>query len=87
MGREALDQRFQGMKQAMENATPEDVEAVREMLSDLNDLLDAHGRGEDTTAAVRGVHGQARGALPREPAATSRSWSTRSRNGRRPPSG
>ena len=48
MGREALDQRFQGMKEAMENATPEDVEGVREMLSDLNDLLEAHGRGEDT---------------------------------------
>lgn len=48
LGREALDQRFQGMKQAMENATPADVEGVREMLSDLNDLLEAHGRGEDT---------------------------------------
>ena len=48
LGREALDQRFQGMKQAMENATPEDVERVREMISDLNDLLEAHGRGEDT---------------------------------------
>ena len=61
MGREALDQRFQGMKEAMENATPEDVEAVREMLSDLNDLLDAHGRGEDTTeqfAEFMGKHGQ-----------------------------
>ena len=61
MGREALDQRFQGMKQAMENATPEDVEAVREMLSDLNDLLDAHGRGEDTTeqfAEFMGKHGE-----------------------------
>ena len=61
LGREALDQRFQGMKQAMENATPEDVEAVREMLSDLNDLLEAHGRGEDTTdqfAEFMGKHGQ-----------------------------
>ncbi|MEJ2887537.1 VWA domain-containing protein [Actinomycetospora aeridis] len=61
LGREALDQRFQGMKQAMENATPEDVEAVREMISDLNDLLEAHGRGEDTTDQFRefmGKHGQ-----------------------------
>lgn len=48
LGREALDQRFEGMKQAMENATPQDVDAVREMISDLNDLLEAHGRGEDT---------------------------------------
>lgn len=48
LGREALDQRFEGMKQAMENATAEDVEQVREMLANLNDLLEAHGRGEDT---------------------------------------
>ena len=61
LGREALDQRFQGMKQAMENATPSDVEGVREMLSDLNDLLEAHGRGEDTTEAFSefmAKHGQ-----------------------------
>jgi uncharacterized protein with von Willebrand factor type A (vWA) domain len=61
LGREALDQRFEGMKEAMENATPQDVEAVREMLSDLNDLLEAHGRGEDTAAQFgefMGKHGQ-----------------------------
>jgi uncharacterized protein with von Willebrand factor type A (vWA) domain len=48
LGRELLDQRFQGMKQALENATDDDRAAVSEMLSDLNDLLEAHGRGEDT---------------------------------------
>jgi uncharacterized protein with von Willebrand factor type A (vWA) domain len=53
LGREALDQRFAGMKQALENATDEDREAVRQMLSDLNDLLAAHGRGEDTTEQFR----------------------------------
>jgi uncharacterized protein with von Willebrand factor type A (vWA) domain len=61
LGREALDQRFQGMKQAMENATRADVEQVREMISDLNDLLDAHGRGEDTADQFREFmdkHGQ-----------------------------
>src|SRR5919205_1883792 len=46
--REMLDQRFQGMKQAMENATPEDVERIREMLDDLNDLLTNHAQGRDT---------------------------------------
>jgi uncharacterized protein with von Willebrand factor type A (vWA) domain len=50
LGREMLDQRFQGMKQAMENATPEDVERVREMLDDLNDLLADHAQGRDTEA-------------------------------------
>ncbi|MFP5021283.1 VWA domain-containing protein [Pseudonocardia phyllosphaerae] len=49
LGRELLDQRFQGMKQAMQNATPEDVEQINEMLGDLNELLDHHARGEDTT--------------------------------------
>jgi uncharacterized protein with von Willebrand factor type A (vWA) domain len=48
MGREMLDQRFAGMKQALENATDEDRQQVNEMLDDLNDLLDKHSRGEDT---------------------------------------
>ncbi|MCC6421784.1 MAG: VWA domain-containing protein [Gemmataceae bacterium] len=48
MGREMLDQRFAGMKQALENATDEDRQAVNEMLDDLNALLDKHARGEDT---------------------------------------
>lgn len=50
LGRELLDQRFQGMKQAMENATPQDVERVREMLDDLNALLADHAAGQDTAA-------------------------------------
>ncbi|MFM9035563.1 MAG: VWA domain-containing protein [Mycobacterium sp.] len=48
LGREMLDQRFAGMKQALENATDEDRQAVNEMLDDLNELLDKHSRGEDT---------------------------------------
>ena len=48
LGRELLDQRFAGMKQALENATDEDRAAVNEMLEDLNDLLEKHRRGEDT---------------------------------------
>jgi uncharacterized protein with von Willebrand factor type A (vWA) domain len=48
LGREMLDQRFQGMKQAMQNATPEDVERVREMLDDLNQLLAQHAAGQNT---------------------------------------
>ncbi|MFN8195914.1 MAG: VWA domain-containing protein [Nocardioidaceae bacterium] len=48
LGRELLDQRFAGMKQALENATDEDRAAVNAMLQDLNELLEAHGRGEDT---------------------------------------
>ncbi|MBF6246674.1 hypothetical protein IU471_24265, partial [Nocardia elegans] len=48
LGRELLESRFQGMKEALRSTTPEDVERVRRMMSDLNDLLAAHGRGEDT---------------------------------------
>lgn len=48
LGREMLDQRFAGMKQALENATDEDRQAVNEMLDDLNELLDKHSRGADT---------------------------------------
>ena len=48
LGREMLDQRSTGMKQALENATDEDRQRVNEMLDDLNDLLDKHARGEDT---------------------------------------
>jgi uncharacterized protein with von Willebrand factor type A (vWA) domain len=48
LGRELLDQRFAGLKDALENATDEDRAAVNEMLRDLNDLLGAHRRGEDT---------------------------------------
>jgi len=49
MGRELLDQRFAGMKEALENATDEDRQRVNDMLDDLNDLLDKHSRGEDSS--------------------------------------
>src|SRR6476469_5247234 len=48
LGREMLDQRFAGMKQALENASDEDRAAVNEMLQDLNQLLEKHRLGEDT---------------------------------------
>ncbi|GAA0260484.1 VWA domain-containing protein [Saccharothrix mutabilis subsp. mutabilis] len=48
LGKELLDQRFQGMKQAMENVSPQDVERIKAMLDDLNGLLAAHARGQDT---------------------------------------
>ncbi|MFB2596470.1 VWA domain-containing protein [Herbiconiux sp. P17] len=48
LGREMLDQRFAGMKNALENATDEDRAAIAEMMRDLNELLEAHKRGDDT---------------------------------------
>lgn len=53
LGRELLDQRFEGMKQALENATDEDREQVGEMLRDLNDLLEKHRLGADTPEDFR----------------------------------
>ncbi|REF37675.1 vWA domain-containing protein [Thermasporomyces composti] len=47
--REVLDAQFAGLKQALSGQDPAASEAVREMLADLNDLLEAHARGEDTT--------------------------------------
>ncbi|ABM15626.1 MULTISPECIES: vWA domain-containing protein [Mycolicibacterium] len=48
LGREMLDQRFAGMKEALENATDEDRQRVNDMLDDLNDLLDKHAKGQDS---------------------------------------
>ncbi|WP_342001522.1 VWA domain-containing protein [Microbacterium sp. LWH7-1.2] len=48
LGRELLDQRFAGMKNALENATDADRQAIRDMLNDLNDLLEKRRLGEDT---------------------------------------
>src|SRR6478736_2062316 len=48
LGREMLDQRFAGMKSALESATDADRQAIRDMLNDLNDLLEKRRLGEDT---------------------------------------
>jgi uncharacterized protein with von Willebrand factor type A (vWA) domain len=46
---EVLEAQFQGMKQMLSGEDPEALERVKEMLADLNELLAAHARGEDTT--------------------------------------
>ncbi|MDT7545013.1 MAG: hypothetical protein QOE99_1123, partial [Actinomycetota bacterium] len=46
--REVLDSQFRGMKEALENASPEDMQAVKDMLADLNAMLEADARGEHT---------------------------------------
>ena len=47
--REVLDSQFRGMKQALEGADPEAMQRVRDMMSALNDMLEADARGEDTS--------------------------------------
>ena len=51
--REVLDAQFAGMKRFLEDGDPEAMQAVKDMLADLNDLLAAHARGEDTTDRFR----------------------------------
>src|SRR4051812_40673443 len=45
---EVLDAQFNGMRDALQNASPEDLERIRQMMSALNDMLDADARGEHT---------------------------------------
>jgi uncharacterized protein with von Willebrand factor type A (vWA) domain len=47
---------FQGLKEGVEKITPEDLAGVREMVRDLNQLLEKHG--------FRAVHGEARWLFP-----------------------
>ncbi|MDT4990535.1 MAG: hypothetical protein QOH97_427 [Actinoplanes sp.] len=49
--REVVEQRFAGMKQALQGQDPATDQRVSEMLGDLNALLDRHARGEDTDDA------------------------------------
>nr|WP_042191935.1 VWA domain-containing protein [Kibdelosporangium sp. MJ126-NF4]CEL20381.1 FIG019045: long form Mg-chelase associated protein with vWA domain [Kibdelosporangium sp. MJ126-NF4]CTQ97606.1 FIG019045: long form Mg-chelase associated protein with vWA domain [Kibdelosporangium sp. MJ126-NF4] len=62
LGQELMESRFRGMKQALQDATPQDVERVREMMSDLNELLAAHARGDADTQQrfedFMGKHGE-----------------------------
>lgn len=59
--REVLDSSFKDMKDALGSVTPEDVAALREMVADLGDLIDAHNRGENTEQQLNDFldkHGQ-----------------------------
>ncbi|MGD9955189.1 MAG: VWA domain-containing protein [Candidatus Nanopelagicales bacterium] len=48
--RDVLDQQFRGMKQALQDpAGSESRERLKNMMADLNQMLEKHARGEDTT--------------------------------------
>lgn len=68
LGRELLDQRFAGMKQALEGATDEDRASIAAMLADLNALLEAHGRGEDVSERFGAFMAQHGSFFPEQPA-------------------
>ncbi|WP_347059430.1 VWA domain-containing protein [Blastococcus sp. HT6-30] len=59
--REVLDSSFASMKQALQDAGEQDLQAVKDMVADLSRLVDAHNRGEDTDqqfADFMADHGQ-----------------------------
>jgi uncharacterized protein with von Willebrand factor type A (vWA) domain len=47
--REVLDSQFRGMRDALAGASPEELQRIRDMLADLNAMLEADARGEDTS--------------------------------------
>ena len=65
--REVLDSQFRGLKQALENASPEDLQAVKDMLADLNAMLAADARGEHTQEAFEQFMGKHGGFFPSQP--------------------
>lgn len=68
---DVLQQRFSGLKDALRGAdpatNPEAAEQLRQLLSDLNDLLDRHARGEDTEDAFAQFMEQHGDAFPEQP--------------------
>src|SRR6476469_9246125 len=51
--REVVGAQFEGLKQALSGNDPQAMQAVKDMLADLNRLLAAHARGEDTEDQFR----------------------------------
>jgi uncharacterized protein with von Willebrand factor type A (vWA) domain len=45
---QVMNQTFQGMRQALGDMTPEDIAEMRQMMSELNDMIEANNRGEPT---------------------------------------
>jgi uncharacterized protein with von Willebrand factor type A (vWA) domain len=46
MQRELMEQYFQGMKQGIGNLTPQDMDGIRQMVRDLNEMLEASQNGD-----------------------------------------
>ncbi|HEX9230884.1 MAG TPA: VWA domain-containing protein [Jatrophihabitantaceae bacterium] len=64
---EVLDAQFAGMRDALANATPEDLQRVRDMMQALNDMLDADARGEHTQEQFDQFMQQYRDFFPENP--------------------
>ncbi|QNN51335.1 hypothetical protein [Nocardioides mesophilus] len=65
--REVLDAQFAGLKQALADPDPEAMQRVKDMLADLNHLLAAHARGEDTEDLFRDFMDRHGDLFPEQP--------------------
>lgn len=66
--RDVIDQQFRGLGQGIEAmSSPESRRALKDMLADLNDLLDRHRRGEDVAEAYEEFREKHRDLLPDAP--------------------
>ncbi|WP_113704815.1 vWA domain-containing protein [Nonomuraea lactucae] len=65
--REVLDSRFRGLRNALANPDPAAMERVRQMMSDLNDMLDKDARGEHTQADFEEFMGKYDDLFPEKP--------------------
>jgi uncharacterized protein with von Willebrand factor type A (vWA) domain len=65
--REVLDAQFAGMTQALESPDQAMMQQVKDMLADLNDLLAAHARQEDTTDQFADFMAQHGAFFPEQP--------------------
>ncbi len=84
--REVLDSQFQGMKDALQNACPEDLQAVKDMLADLNAMLTADAQGTHTQEQFddfMAKHGDFFPSQPRTSRSSSTSWPAGPRPSRR----
>ncbi|MEU0569649.1 hypothetical protein ABZ297_30320 [Nonomuraea sp. NPDC005983] len=65
--REVLDTQFRGLREALANPDPAAMERVRQMMSDLNDMLDKDARGEHTQADFDAFIGKYGDLFPEKP--------------------
>ena len=67
-----MENTFQNMRQQLQDMTPQDMAALREMLRDLNQMLQDRMQGQGS--GLSGIHGQARRDVRGQPAA--RTWTS-----------
>ncbi len=65
--REVVGAQFEGLKQALSGNDPQAMQAVKDMLADLNQLLAAHARGEDTEDQFRDFMDKHGDLFPEQP--------------------